>query len=120
MINECVTPSQLHKFHKPVSSSKLDSLYACIASESFIVHMASPSKLSASLRMRGWAYLFFGVEKTPFSLYSARILPTIHSEIPVETLQIQRFRSKYHLPVALATFAVQFTTRPDFWASRSK
>ena len=47
-------------------------------------HMASRSKLSASLRTRERTYLFFGIEKTPFSAYSVRTLVTDHSEMPVK------------------------------------
>ena len=46
--------------------------------------MASRSKLFASLRMWEQAYLFFSIEKTPFSTYSARMLAIDHSEMPVK------------------------------------
>ena len=52
----------------------------------------------------------------------ARILPIVRSEMPVKYYTKQN-NSAYlynHLPVAFATFEVQFTTRRDFWASHSK
>ena len=87
---ECVAPSKLCNI-SPVSSSNLDSPCSYTVSESFVVWHLGQSCLH--LCKYAGKHTSFSVEKTPFSLYSVRILVTIRSEMTVETLQAQRAKS---------------------------